>query len=348
MNENEFLENEEDEFYDESNPGIEDDISPQDEDELDGVDDDDSTPEELEEQAEELEAPSTDYTKKLLKSYDDIIRLGTVNDAVQIIVERNPVNTNSVVIMNITRGILTNQGKGRFVIKYPNDIPSANDIDDDDSNSINEKIENDVKDLIWRFIKFLTERDLSKDNASNRRKKMRHIPALIIYLFNLKLYGLLIGCPYMPEDYSRQINNALSKINETKHNLVEELATMYEEAGRKELAEKVREMDTEFFDREPAELKTSVQLRNIEVTDADVIIYKSVRTRYINTSKSITQEAASDMIEVVVDKDAGIYEKLKDKVRFQAIDEVKTLLREFAESSPVDKDHDVVKSIIFR
>lgn len=152
--------------------------------------------------------------------------------------------------------------------------------------------------------------------------------------------------PYLPEEYQEQVKNALIKINERKYELVNELADMYEAAGSMELAAKVRDMRLTFFDKEPAELRTSVEFRDLVVKDSDIVIYKSVRNKYVNISKSITQEVASDLIEVVIDKDAGISEKLKDKVRTEAINEVKAKLKDFAENSISEKDNEVAISIL--
>ena len=242
------------------------------------------------------------------------------------------------------------QGKTRIVNSYSSGLLVASevesDIEGDDSGELNERKEREAKDLIWRFIKSLAEEDLSKDSATNRRRKLRHIPALIIYLFSNKMYGLLINCPYLPEEYQEQVKNALVKINERKYELVNELADMYEAAGSMELAAKVRDMRLTFFDKEPAELRTSVEFRDLVVKDSDIVIYKSVRNKYVNISKSITQEVASDLIEVVIDKDAGISEKLKDKVRTEAINDVKARLKDFAENSILEKDDEVAISIL--
>ena len=242
------------------------------------------------------------------------------------------------------------QGKTRIVNNYSSGLLVASDVESDmegdDSGELNERKEREYKDLIWRFIKSLAERDLSKDSATLRRRKLRHIPALIIFLFSSKMYGLIINCPYLPEEYQEQIKNALLKINERKYELVDELANMYEAAGSDLLAAKVRDMKLSFFDKEPAELRTSVEFRDIVIKDSDIVIYKSVRNKYVNISKSITQEVASDLIEVVIDKDAGISEKLKDKVRTESINEVKSLLKDFAENSSSNKDNEVAISIL--
>jgi hypothetical protein len=128
--------------------------------------------------------------------------------------------------------------------------------------------------------------------------------------------------------------------------LLDELIKKYEEAGSNEIAEKVKRLKLRFFDYEPADLRASVEFRDITIKDNDIVIYKSVRNRFINITKSITQETASDLIEVVIDKDAGISEKLKDKVRTQSVDEVKRLFRDFSEDSAKEGDNEVAIDIL--
>ena len=65
----------------------------------------------------------------------------------------------------------------------------------------------------------------------------------------------------------------------------------------------------------------------------DVEIYKKFRTKYNNISTSITQEVISDYIEVVVDEKKGITDKLKDKTRTQAVDDVKRLYIDWAKEN---------------
>lgn len=306
--------------------------------------------------AEELSesdgAEISSYENELSKAYDDILRASDLTDVIQVVISANPINNNGVIVGEKLKEFMHLQGKTRIVNSFSSGLLTASDVESDlegdDSGEFNERREREAKDLIWRFIKYLAERDLSKDSVMNRRRKLRHIPALIIYLFSNKMYGLLIGCPYLPEEYMEQVKNALIKINERKHELVDELANLYEASGSTELAAKVRDMDLSFFDKEPAELRTAVELRDIKIKDTDIRIYKTVRNKFVNVSKSITQEVASDLIEVVVDKESGISEKLKDKVRTESITEVKQMLRDFAENSTQTKDNEVAIDILLR
>lgn len=338
MNENDFLMDEEDPFLEMGEP-----MPP--------------TPDLVDESEEANSSSDSDestgivsYEMELSRSYDDILKANDLTDVISIIIAANPVNSNSVIVSEKVKEFMQLQGKTRVVNNYSAGLLVATDVETemegDDSGELNERKEREARDLIWRFIKYLAERDLSNDNVTNRRRKLRHIPALIIYLFSNKMYGLLINCPYMPEDYQQQISNALLRLNEDKYKLVEELAKMYDDAGNPELAKRVRDMRLSFFDKEPAELRSSVEFRYMDISDADVAIYKSMRNKYVNISKSITQEVASDLIEVVIDKDAGINEKLKDKVRTESINEVKTLLREFAENSTANQDNEIASNII--
>jgi hypothetical protein len=344
MNENDFLSENEDLY-----PGLDDPI-PQSltdvEEDEPSVEDQDSTDDSA---TENLNA-DTMYEDELSKAYDDIVKANDLTDVVQIIISANPINSNGVIVGEKLKEFMHIQGKTRIVNSYSSGLlvvsEVESDLEGDDSGELNERREREAKDLIWRFIKYLAERDLSKDSVRNRNRKLRHIPALIIYLFSNKMYGLLINCPYLPEEYQEQVKNALNKINERKYELVDELANMYESVGSNELAAKVRNLKLSFFDKEPAELRTSVEFRDIVIKDSDVSIYKSIRNKYVNISKSITQEVASDLIEVVIDKDAGMYEKLKDKVRTESINEVKQLLKEFSENSIIEKDNDIAIDIL--
>jgi hypothetical protein len=342
MEENEFLN---DDPYD----GLEDPV-PQDDEGIDEENPDVESSEEDEGMHDVGPGDPSSYEYELSKAYDAIVAAGDLSEAVYNAIAANPINTNSVIVAEKTKEFLNLQGKTRV----PSDTAPGllkgkvveSGLNDDDSEEINERKEREAKDLIWRFIKFLTERDLSKDNAANRRRKLRHLPAFIIYLFASKLYGLLIGCPYLPKEYSEQIDNALVKISEKKYQLLDELIKKYEEAGSNEIAEKVKRLKLRFFDYEPADLRASVEFRDITIKDNDIVIYKSVRNRFINITKSITQETASDLIEVVIDKDAGISEKLKDKVRTQSVDEVKRLFRDFSEDSAKEGDNEVAIDIL--
>ena len=345
MNENEFMIEDDDQY------GLDNPIPPQDDnDERDEEFNSDDSSSDESDLMNETDVGSNSYEYELARAYDDIVKARDLTEVVQVVISANPINSNGVIVGEKLKEFMQTQGKTRIVNNYSSGLLVASevesDIEGDDSGELNERKEREAKDLIWRFIKSLAEEDLSKDSATNRRRKLRRIPALIIYLFSNKMYGLLINCPYLPEEYQEQGKNALIKINERKYELVNELADMYEAAGSMELAAKVRDMRLTFFDKEPAELRTSVEFRDLVVKDSDIVIYKSVRNKYVNISKSITQEVASDLIEVVIDKDAGISEKLKDKVRTEAINEVKAKLKDFAENSISEKDNEVAISIL--
>ena len=65
--------------------------------------------------------------------------------------------------------------------------------------------------------------------------------------------------------------------------------------------------------------------------------YREFRPRYVNASKNITQELISDMIEVVL-VPGKIYEKLKDKTRFDAISDVKQVYKDWSANNAVDSE----------
>lgn len=351
MNENDFLIEEEDQDQD-GFLGYDDPIPQEEEAENEQDSDGSSEDDEGSESDLNLNIPSgmTSYEMELARGYDNLIKASDLIEAVQVVISANPVNNNGVIVGEKLKEFMQLQGKTRIVNNYSAGLLTSadveSDLEGDDSSEINEAKQREVKDLIWRFIKYLAERDLSQDSPVNRRRKLRHIPALIIYLFSSKMYGLLINCPYLPEDYQDMVRNALNKINERKYELVDELASMLEAAGSNELGAKVRDLKLSFFDIEPAELRNAVELRNITIMDSDIIIYKSIRNKYVNITKSITQDVASDLIEVIVDKEAGMYEKLKDKVRAEAIREVKALLKDFAERSTAEKDNEVAIDIL--
>lgn len=333
---------EEDDIY----SGLDDPI-PQDVLEDDGLEIEDDSSEESEESSIEF----TSYEAELAKAYDDLMKANDLTEAVSIVISANPINNNGVVVADKLKEFMHLQGKTRMVTSKSSGLLVASDVESDtegdDSGEMNDKKEREARDLIWRFVKYLAERDLSKDSVINRRRKLRHIPALIIFLFSSKMYGLIINCPYLPDEYQEQVKNAFIKIEERKYELVEELARMLEDVGSKELAAKVRDLKLAFFKYEPAMLRTAVEFRDIVIKDSDVAIYKSVRNKYVNITKAITQDVASDLIEVVIDKDAGVTEKLKDKVRAESINEVKKLLKEFAENSDTaSKDNNVAVDIL--
>lgn len=343
VNDNEFL-------MEDENSELDDNQTQTDKDESEDIIPEGSSEEDDSSMPADDSGPITSYEYELSKSYDDLVGVNDLTVAVQIVISANPINNSGIIVGEKLKEFLHLQGKARIVGKNSFGLLSGSDVEsiveDDDSGEINERKEREARDLIWRFVKYLAERDLSKDSTRLKRIKLRHIPALIIYLFSNKMYGLIINCPYLPEEYQVQVSNALKKINDRKYELVEELAQLYESAGSTQLAEKVRKLKLTFFDYEPAELRISAEFRDIEIKNSDILIYKTVRNKYVNISKSVTQEVASDLIEVVIDKDSGISEKLKDKVRTEAINNVKALLKEFAENSSSNKDNEIAISIL--
>lgn len=282
------------------------------------------------------------YEVDLSKGYDEIKSSGSLEEAAQVIISAMPFNNSSVTVGNILIDLFNKQGRQRIVtnshigsgLLRGSDVET--EIEGDSSEEFNAEFEEKNKELVWRFIDYLGNRDLSQDNAVNRNRKIRQLPAFIIYLFSSGLYGLLINCPTLPEDYRKQVDNALIRLNESKYEIVEELAEKYDEAGRPEVATRVRQLQLAFFDKEPAELSNSAELRDLNLTGNDISIYKSVRSKFVNVSRSITQEVASELIEVVIDKESGISLKLKDKVRAEAILDVKSEFSKFAEESKED------------
>ena len=216
----------------------------------------------------------------------------------------------------------------------------------DTDGSFNRRFAQEARDQISRFIDFLNNRDLSKDSIISARRKRRQLPAFIIFLFSSGMYDLIINCPSMPPEYQKQIDYALKRIMEMKYDVVEALAEAYEKAGRDKVAERVRRLQLAWFEKEPAEIKTAGDYSDLNLTYDDVVIYREYRSKFINLTKSITQDVISDLIEVVVDKEAGIYEKLKDKTRSDAIADVKQVYKEWAKEN---KDgSDLAKKVIWK
>ena len=89
-------------------------------------------------------------------------------------------------------------------------------------------------------------------------------------------------------------------------------------------------MGLSWFYREPAEVRTAAEYRDLNLTPEDIEIYREFRPKYTNISTALTQDTISDYIEVVVDAKKGIYYKLKDKTRAEAINDVKKLFKEWS------------------
>lgn len=286
----------------------------------------------------------------LSSAYDNIATAAKLNkdnaikDAVTIVVMANPKHTSTSTVGYIIKDLFHEQGKSRMVNSlYTPDTPLRGedvdmDLNSDDDSGFNRQYAEEARNQIARFIEFLANRDLSKDSVISKRRKQRHIPAFIIFLFSSGMYDLILGCPTMPEEYDKQINNAMKKILKAKYDIVEELAARYDELGRTKVAERVRKLQLAWFNKEPAEIITSAEYNDLDLTYDDVLVYRDFRGKFTNTSKAITQDVISDLIEVVVDKEAGIYERLKDKTRSDAISDVKQVYKDWSKNNPIDSE----------
>ena len=345
-------------------------IAPEDEEDSDNDDQNDEEFD-VDEKINEKSSPGAnaeDYHGKMTKdeiwlssTYNDIVNasskdIGKISvgggrafdsvivDAVRSIVMANPVNTSATTVENITKEFFQAQGHSRIVSTlYTPDQPlRGSDLDDGlggtDDGGFNQQYANEARNQISRFINYLATRDLSKDSIISRRRKQRQIPAFIIFLFSSGLYDLIIDCPTMPEEYAEQIKKAFERISRAKNDLVEALAQRYEENKRPKVAERVRKLGPAWFNREPAEIRTTSEYADLNLTQEDVVTYREYRSRFTNISRSLTQDVISDMIEVVLDKDAGIYERLKDKTRSDAIADVKQVYKDWAKDNQSDSD----------
>lgn len=328
--------------------------------------------EELEEEFEDSEVvdkdvdeiDSTAYEGRMTPSeiwlssaYDDIIKAGqkdkdnAIEIAAQTVVKANPKHTSANTIQMIIKELFQKQGHSRLVNSiYTPDTPlRGEDIDEDflqdGDGGFNKRFAQEARDQIAQFVEYLSTRDLSKDSVISRRRKQRQLPAFIIFLFSSGMYDLIVNCPTMPEEYAKQIDNALKRIIQMKYDVVEELAKRYEEAGRPRVADKVRKLQLSWFYKEPAEIRTTSEYADLDLTYDDVAIYREYRSKFTNVSRSITQDVISDLIDVVVDKDAGIYEKLKDKTRSDAIADVKQVYKQWAQEQ---REAEVANKVIWK
>lgn len=310
----------------------------------------------LEDDAES--AKSSDYGGRLTddeiwlsSAYDDIIAAvkddknpNSIEDAATIVVMANPKHTSVNTVNNIIKDLFNKQGHSRMVNSlYTPDTPlRGEDVDmdykEEDDSGFNKEYAKEARNQIARFIDYLANRDLSKDSVISRRRKQRHIPAFIIFLFSSGIYDLILNCPTLPEEYKVQVNSAFDKIMKAKYDIVEELAKKYEELGRQNVADRVRKMQLSWFNKEPAEIRTSAEYSDLDLTSKDISIYREYRSKFTNVSRAITQDIISDMIEVVIDKDSGIYERLKDKTRSDAISDVKQVYKDWSKNNPSDSD----------
>lgn len=325
----------------------------------------DDSSEEVEEAAKGTsKAESAKYEDRLTKdeiwlmsAYDDIVAAGrnnrenAIEDAATIVVQANPKHTAAATIGYIVKDLFHKQGHSRMQNSvYTPDTPlRGEDVDEEfnltEDTRFNMYFTEEARAQIARFISYLANRDLSKDSVVSRRRKQRHIPAFIIFLFSSGLYDLIINCPTLPVVYAKQVSNALQKIAEAKYDVVEKLAQEYERRGRDKVADRVRKKQISWFLKEPAEIRTTSEYADLDLTYDDVVVYREYRSRFTNISKSITQDVISDLIEVVIDEEAGIYEKLKDKTRAEAINDVKQVYKNWSKENA---DTELANKIIWK
>lgn len=292
----------------------------------------------------------SDFEINLIQRYDNIVSITKdskiksddvlMTNMARELLFGNPMNTSQNQVEKFIRDLSNKQGRSRATFNTKLSDANSFDVegDDLDDDQINRDLVEENTLLISRFIEYLANRDLSKDSKVSINHKQRHIPALIIFLFYTGNDKLVSSCDTLPQVYKRQVENANKKLVKMKFDLVEELAKRYDEIGHKEMAKLVRKKQLSFFDREPATLKNIVEFAGI-ITDEDIEIYKKeIRPRYMNISKAITQEVASDLIQVCVDEKRLIFQPMKDKTRFEAIQEVKEVFSNWVKENYQDSD----------
>ena len=273
-----------------------------------------------------------------ITAYNDVAKSKDVEEAATIIVLANPQHTSTNTVAQIIKDMFQKQGHSRIQnTKYQQgplrgeDMAGIIDEESDDVDvEVNNELMEEIKNMVNDFVEYLSTRDLSEDSITSKRRKQRQLPAFIIFMFSSGIYDFIIGCPSMPAEYQEQISFALKKINQAKYDILEAMAKKYEEVGRPEVAKKVRDMGLSWFYREPAEVRTAAEYRDLNLTAKDIDIYREFRPKYTNLTSALTQDVISDYIEVVIDQKKGIYEKLKDKTRSEAINDVKRVFKEWA------------------
>lgn len=274
----------------------------------------------------------------LITAYSEIQKSKDIEEAVTTVVSANPQHTSSNTVANIIKDIFHKQGHSRMVAtKYTQGLLRGEDMKgivdeevDDLDLEINKELGEEINSLVSGFVGYLANRDLSEDSVTSRRRKQRQLPAFIIFMFSSGTYDFILSCPDMPQVYQDQINFALRKIKEEKYKVLEEMCKAYEKAGRDKVASRIREKGLSWFYHEPAEVKSLAEYRDLGLTADDINIYREFRPRYTNLTKAITQDIISDFIEVAIDPKKGIYEKLKDKTRSEAINDVKKEFKKWA------------------
>lgn len=358
MNEDDFLLDEEDDLESQEY------VTPDDVEE--GEDGDESESDE-EESSDEPQLTEEDYGGKMTRdeiylssAYDDIMTSakknldrvstgggrmfdGNIVDAVRTIIGAAPKNTATMTIENFTKEFFQTQGHNRIPasVYVPDQPLRSGDLDDEfggtDDSGFNEEYAKEARNQIARFVKYLADRDLSKDSITSLRRKQRQLPAFIIFLFSSNMYDLILNCETMPEEYAKQIKTAFERIQKQKYDIVEALAQRYESKGRNEVAARVRKMGLDWFSREPAEIRNLAAYSDLNLTYEDVMDYREFRPRFTNASRTITQDLISDYIEVVLEP-GKMYEKLKDKTRSDAIADVKQVYKEWSKDNPMDTE----------
>ena len=302
----------------------------------------------------------TKFDAELLQGYDDIVKASkdrngakeafNITDATICMITANPKHVSGFIRSKIARNLLNLNGKNRIVstVYSPQESMSGEDLEDEleggGDYSLNRKYSEEAKETMTRFVDYLANRKLENDSPLARRYKQMDIPALIIFLFTNNMYSLIIDCPTMPEYYAKQIEEAFNKLLKSKYDIVEQLASKYDSVGRPQVAERVRKLKFAWFEREPADLRVRREFSDLGITYDDIQIYREYRSKFLNVSKSITQESISDMIEVKMDN--GVYKKLKDKTRFLAITRVKDLYKNWAKE--YNANPEVVKDVVFK
>jgi hypothetical protein len=264
-------------------------------------------------------------------------------DAVRTVLSASPKNTSTVTVENKVKELFHTQGHNRIPASlYTPDQPLrsgslSDEFGGNDDSGFNEEYTKEARNQIARFVEYLSTRDLSQDSEQSKNRKLKQLPAFIIFLFSSGLYDLILNCETMPEEYQAQITNAFQKIQKMKLDIVEALAQRYESRDRDKVAERVRRMGISWFDREPNELTSLGAYKDLELDSQDIRDYREFRPRFNNVSRTITQELISDYIEVVVEP-GKIYRKLKDKTRAEAIADVKQLYIKWSSEDPVDSE----------
>lgn len=295
-----------------------------------------------------------DYEVKLIKAYDIISNIkegeeGSLEAVLTTVLEHNPSHSSSTTVNYIIREMFNTQGHSRRQNSvYDGNIMTSDDIaGDDEDTEMNERLTQFYQNVINQFVEYLANRDLSTDTVVSRKRKQRHLPAFIILLFFSGLYGYIAHCPSMPKVYQDEIDYAFRKIQEEKEKLVTDLSVRYEDAGRHELAKKVRELGTGFFSYEPKVLQTNAQFRDLGITEKDLEIYREFRPKWVNMSGSVTQEVISSYIRVCENEKKGMFYELKDKTRGDAITDVKVLFMDWAKDRGTEQ-YEAAKFFMFK